>query len=92
MISDCCSSLPADETDDDSDGYVECQTEVEILAWNSSQKQQIVEGEIQGLLGGLDCDDNAKFVYPTATEYCDGIYNDCSSLSPSCSAPRLHIL
>ena len=58
---------PFNETDNDGDGFVEC---------------EFVEEEWLGSFnvnGGLDCDDADGAVYPTATEVCDGQYNDCSN-------------
>jgi len=50
------------ETDDESDGYVEC------AGW---------VGKTKGVLGGGDCDDTLDTVYPSATELCDGVDQNC---------------
>ena len=72
-------TAPLNELDNDADGYVEC-TEFD-------QQTYRLGGGSFSVKGGLDCDDNAKFVYPTATEHCDGIYNDCSALTYSSTEP-----
>ena len=40
------------------------------------------------VIGGSDCEDYAEFVHPDATEYCDGIHNNCSSLTYSPTGQR----
>ncbi|MCP4569457.1 MAG: hypothetical protein GY841_17920, partial [FCB group bacterium] len=59
--------IPADETDDDGDGYVEC------APWSGSDPS---------ILGGNDCDDADSNTYPTAPEICDGKDNDCDTIVP----------
>ena len=66
---------PLTELDNDADGYVEC-TEFD-------QQTYRLGGGSFSVKGGSDCDDIAAFVYPGAAEYCDGRYNDCSSLTYS---------
>lgn len=56
-------TVPADETDDDLDGYVECEP------W---------EGDDPDISGGGDCDDAHVDTYPGAPQLCDGVNNDCS--------------
>ena len=62
-------TAPMNETDHDGDGYVECEFFAET--W---------EGPLS-VDGGLDCNDNDDLVFPGATEYCDGQYNNCSDLT-----------
>ena len=63
---DCVGGVPATETDDDGDGYVEC-------VWM---------GGSSAVLGGLDCDDtpgSGAGRSPGLTEICgDGIDNNCA--------------
>ena len=76
IFNDCASSAysatlaPSSETDDDSDGYVEC--------FDGSEPWVGLAAE-PGV--GEDCDDANSTVYPNATELCDGIYNDCLDLT-----------
>jgi len=58
-------AAPADETDDDGDGYVECEP------W--------VGGSSAGapVSGGGDCDDGNATIYPGAPEANDGMDNQC---------------
>ena len=97
---------PADEIDDDGDGFVECLPTAGV-PWGTADvpfkfmdaagcvcdadcsDPSAVCVDEDGLscapdtatcvqTGGYeDCDDVDAFVYPTATEYCDGQYNDC---------------
>jgi len=76
---DCDGVVPADETDDDGDGYVEC------TPWGGSDPT---------VVGGGDCNDAAKLIYPSnpntycncadpdpqgTTEIeCNGIDEDCN--------------
>ncbi|MEC8380306.1 MAG: putative metal-binding motif-containing protein [Myxococcota bacterium] len=60
-------SLPSDESDNDSDGYVIC--EIDVSGWDG-------DGTV---VGGEDCDDNRDTRYPSANEICDGMFNDCES-------------
>ena len=70
------SSAPDDELDDDGDAYVDCT--IDSGGWDGSS----------GVTGGDDCDDADSYVYPTATEICDGQYNDCDDTAYSAtSAP-----
>lgn len=57
---------PADELDDDGDGY--------ILCADASFVDQGI-----GLLGGDDCNDAMAWANPGATEVCDGYDTDCST-------------
>ncbi len=56
---------PDDERDIDGDRYVECN-------YNSGTWQGL-----SSILGGNDCDDGDRTVFPSAPEKCDGQYNDC---------------
>ena len=60
------STAPMDETDHDGDGFAEC--EYAAASWAGSPS----------VVGGEDCNDLDAFVFPEATEYCDGQYNDCA--------------
>ena len=64
LDNDCDSSLDSNETDDDTDGYVECALDAD--GWDGT-----------AVTGYEDCDDTDLTVYPTATELCDGQDNDC---------------
>ena len=48
---------PLDESDEDGDGYVECELDVDLSVW---------EGQ-EGIVGGNDCDDNRQTSYPGST-------------------------
>ncbi len=62
---------PADESDDDGDGYVEC--DYFDVTWTGDAT----------VIGGLDCDDNDPSVYPDATETLgDGIDQNCDGIDP----------
>ncbi len=62
---------PTDETDEDGDGYVECEYDEDV--WDTSASPYVD--------GGSDCDDEDDLVYAGAEEYCDGQYNNCSNTS-----------
>jgi large repetitive protein len=64
LDNDCDGSLDDDESDLDNDGYVECA--VDSGGWDGT-----------AVTGYEDCDDDDDSVYPTATELCDGLDNDC---------------
>ncbi|MBW2256501.1 MAG: right-handed parallel beta-helix repeat-containing protein [Deltaproteobacteria bacterium] len=64
--------VPATETDDDDDQYVDCTLDVAIGDWGHTENPVV--------LGGGDCDDDEITVYPDAPELCDGLHNDCSDL------------
>lgn len=62
----CNSNLPASETDDDGDGYVECQ--IDLTGWQGSSS----------VVAGMDCDDSDASTYPSATEiWYDGQDQGC---------------
>jgi hypothetical protein len=65
QVNNCGGTIPSDEVDDDSDGYVECT--VDGGGWDG----------VGAFSGGDDCDDGATGVNPGATENCDGIDNNC---------------
>ncbi|MFT4627508.1 MAG: hypothetical protein ACI8PZ_006193, partial [Myxococcota bacterium] len=60
--------VPADEVDNDGDGYVECPAR-DIGGWDGLGAVPV---------GYLDCDDTDDTVYPTAPETCDGRNTDCN--------------
>ena len=69
-VDTCGGSLPANEKDQDGDGYVPCDV--------AGGPGWIGDGDPQG----GDCDDTgpwAHYVSPAATEICDGIVNHCGS-------------
>ena len=68
---------PFDELDNDGDGYIEC-TGFDLALFQSSGSDQAFS-----IVGGSDCDDYDDVVYPAATEFCDGQYNDCDDASYS---------
>ena len=69
LDNDCDASVPADEGDDDSDGYVEC--DLDAGGWDGT-----------GLKDGGDCDDGNTSINPGGTEVCDGgVDNDCNDLA-----------
>ena len=63
---DCDGTVPVGEVDDDGDGFVECS----------------FIGTDPTIIGGDDCDDANDAVFPTATEACNGIDDDCDSQVP----------
>ena len=69
IVNTCDGVLPDVEKDIDSDGYVEC--EVDVNGWKGDN-----------ILGGGDCDIESPFVYPQALELCDGIINTCGGIYP----------
>ena len=69
IVNICNSSLPSNETDDDSDGYVECQIDVNT-GWVGDP----------AVIGGGDCDDTTDAISPTGVELCDGLANSCGAL------------
>jgi hypothetical protein len=70
IINDCdTASLPLDEIDNDTDGYVECT--LDPTGWDGA-----------GSPLGDDCDDVDPTVFPDAPEICDGIVNACGTLLP----------
>ncbi|MEE2751940.1 MAG: MopE-related protein [Myxococcota bacterium] len=70
QVNICDGSLPANEIDNDSDGYVECI--IDSGGWDTLPALQ-----------GEDCLDTDDTVNPGATELCDGQANDCASTLPS---------
>ena len=65
LDNDCDAAVPGVETDDDTDGYVECT--IDAGGWDGSP-----------ISGGEDCDDTNASIYPGAVEVCDDLVdNDC---------------
>ena len=62
---DCSGALPADETDDDEDGYVECT--IDSGGWLAGDS----------VVGGDDCDDGDGDVNPAGVERCNDTDDDC---------------
>ncbi|MEL6342764.1 MAG: MopE-related protein [Myxococcota bacterium] len=74
-------AAPLAETDNDGDRYVECNL-LTSTVWAGDSS----------VIGGNDCDDVDRFVYPAANEVCDGQYNDCDNSSYAAnSAPALEL-
>ena len=67
----CSAGVPANETDNDGDGYVECT--IDSGGWNGTGLHN----------GGDDCVDSDSTIHPTATEICDGLDNDCNNSLPT---------
>jgi hypothetical protein len=69
-----CGALPADEVDNDDDGYVECTFAEAVNAgnWGNTESPPVIDDE--------DCDDAEPRTYPSATEWCDGEDNDCDEV------------
>ena len=65
-IANSCGSIPDFEIDNDGDGYVEC--EIDLNGWLGDSN----------VIGGDDCDDEDSDIYPSQTEICDNIDNDCN--------------
>ncbi|MEC7984850.1 MAG: putative metal-binding motif-containing protein, partial [Myxococcota bacterium] len=62
-------TLSSAESDDDSDGYVECS--IDPSGWDGDS----------AVVGGDDCDDGDASIYSGAAELCDGQINDCESVA-----------
>lgn len=80
-------SPPADEWDDDLDGYVECEIDSSFL-YNSDGTVNLWNNN-QSVFGGGDCDDmsldlngdglpDGLYIYPNAIELCNGKYEKCT--------------
>ncbi|MBW1879710.1 MAG: hypothetical protein JRJ84_15215, partial [Deltaproteobacteria bacterium] len=72
-----CGSLQDDEIDDDDDGYVDCEFAPGVTEenWGNTEDPPI--------LGDDDCDDGDPSSYPSASEICDGLDNDCGGDLPA---------
>ena len=70
-------ALPADEIDDDDDGYVACDFAEGVTAANWGNV------ETPAVIGGSDCAPDNPARYPNAPELCDGKINACGSTLPS---------
>lgn len=114
IVNDCSTTtLSADESDDDGDGYVDCAIDAtgwagdsnvvggndcddsnpnhhELLDWyfdNDGDGFGVVSNvftvcippPVGYVLTSGDCDDGNDLIFPSASELCDGIINDCNS-------------
>ena len=70
---------PSTEEDDDGDDYVEC-SGYGVTPWAGISSKTV------DVIGDDDCDDTDEYVYPSASEDCDGQYNDCDDPSYSSSS------
>ena len=70
LDNNCDGSVALIENDNDGDLYVVC--DIDIGGWDAGN----------GIVGGLDCDDENSTVFPDAQERCDGLDNDCDALLP----------
>jgi len=70
QANNCDGSIPTDEVDNDSDGYVECT--IDSGGWDGT-----------GTKLGDDCLDTDATVNPGAAEICDGQANNCDGSIPS---------
>ncbi len=70
-VNTCGGTLPANEIDNDDDGYVECVFADGVNAGNWANV------EVPAVVGGGDCDDGNVLVFPGAAELCDGLDNNC---------------
>ena len=81
-------SVPADESDDDGDGFVECVLDPSTYVVMDTEEDDF--GQVHDLitvnnwsdstvtiLGGGDCDDNDVDAYPGAVELCNGAFENC---------------
>ncbi|MCP3978439.1 MAG: hypothetical protein GY716_03775, partial [bacterium] len=68
LDNDCLDGVPADEGDDDNDGYVECDPWV---------------GTDPAIDGGNDCDDLNAAMFPGNPEVCDRLDNNCNTFLPN---------
>jgi len=65
LDTNCDGSIDPEEIDGDGDGWIDCSN------W-------VPNGAV-GIFGGGDCDDGNGSVFPSATEICDGINQDCDA-------------
>ena len=72
LDNDCNTQLPADESDVDGDGYVECTIDNALSPWDGAS-----------IDGDDDCNDDDANSYPGATGLCDGIDNSCDNRAAS---------
>ena len=77
----CDEILPEDESDDDSDGYVEC-SGYELQPW---------EGD-SSVVGGEDCNDNSDFTFPGAAINSPGVCSQDlnNDGDPDCNLTGIH--
>lgn len=85
-----------DEIDNDCDTYIDEESPVGSLPWfadvdgdgfGDPDNNQFACVQPDGFIpDNRDCNDNDAFVYPDAPEYCDGIDNDCDSVTDEDSA------
>ncbi len=99
MDDDCDGAVPADERDDDGDGWLACEEcgdgdasvfpgAMELCNGMDDDCDGMVpadesDSDGDGWLACAECDDSDASVFPGASELCDGIDNDCDGAVPA---------
>ena len=75
-----CDGIPDPrETDDDLDGWTECGGDCD----DPDPEMTLVDGDGDGWVACLDCDDENPFRFPGNSEACDQLDNDCDGVVPT---------